>query len=129
MKFTHCFIRYWQVRIHFSGREGRTRFFHKEGSFQKVKFSGGVLHWVNLSGFLYEISLYVLLSLYKFNFRRGYAKGKGLFVFYLMKHRDKHSSKGNEKSISIKVLVYKKEKSNHYKKIHRTIAYLHKLRY
>ena len=40
-----------------------------------VNFSGEILHLVNLPEFLYEISLYVLLFLYRFNFRRGDVKG------------------------------------------------------
>ena len=52
---------------------GRT--FHGEESFQGVNFSGEILHWVNLPEFLREISLCVLLSLYRFNFTRGDVKG------------------------------------------------------
>ena len=45
------------------------RIFNGEESFQGVKFSEEILNWVNLLEFIYEISLYVLLSLYRFNFR------------------------------------------------------------
>ena len=51
------------------------RIFHREESFQGVNFSGEILQCVNLPKYLYEISLFVLLSLYQFNFTRGDVKG------------------------------------------------------
>ena len=38
--------------------------FHGDVSFQGVNFLGEILNWVNLPELLYEISLYVLISLY-----------------------------------------------------------------
>ena len=78
-------ICYWEVDIHFSGREGRKNFllegfctgriFHVKERFQRVKISGEILHKGNFLEFIYEISLYVLLSLYRFNFTRLVVKG------------------------------------------------------
>ena len=68
-----------EERINFLLRGFRTgRIIHREGKFEDMNFSREVLHWVNLPEFLYKISLYVLLSLYRFNFRREDVKGNCL---------------------------------------------------
>ena len=74
------FVCYWNLYM-FLGWGGEDdfssgRICHGENylwreNFQGVDFSREVLHWVNLPEFLYKISLYVLLSLYRFNFRCG----------------------------------------------------------
>jgi hypothetical protein len=51
------------------------RIFNGEDGFQGMKFSEEILHWVNLPELISEISLYVLLSLCRFNFTRGDVKG------------------------------------------------------
>ena len=60
----------------------RGEFVYWKGNFQGLNFLGEILYSGNLPEFLYEISLYVLLSLYRFNFKCRDVKGNcpGKFV-------------------------------------------------
>ena len=66
-----CGICYWEVYRQFL--EGEGGIFHGDnfqrgGKFLGINFPRKILHWRNLSEFLYEILFFVLLCLYRLNF-------------------------------------------------------------